>query len=243
MLSRFWHGTTAILAGQRYLTRHPRLWGYAALPVFTQIVISLVFFWLGYLVAEGAVAWVSARMPVAGWAKPLWWAIKIGIYFSFFFLTVAFAWVVTSAVVFPLFEPLAQKVETALGAPAGGFKPLRFWNSLKDGLLLSLEMFMVNILCLLAHLVPGAGNVAAPILSFVVNSYFVGFALFEFSMSFRGFRRSEKKLWVNQHLGQVLGVGTIAFFFNLIPILGAVFLAPAVVGAVLRYRERDDTMR
>jgi len=243
MLSRFWSGTTAILAGQRYLTFNPRLWAYAALPVLVQIVISLAFCWMGYLVAEGAVAWVAAKMPVDGWAKPLWWAIRIGIYVSFFLLTVAFAWVVTSAVVFPLFEPLAQKVEMALGEPAGGFKPLPFWTALKDGLLLSLEMFVVNCLCLLAHLVPGAGNVAAPILSFIVNAYFVGFALFEFSLSIRGFRRSEKKLWVNQHLGEVLGVGTIAFFFNLIPILGAVLLAPAVVGAVLRHRERDDTMR
>ncbi len=243
MLAKFWNGVTAILAGQRYLTFNPRLWGYAALPVLTQIVISLAFCWVGYLVAEGAVAWVAAKMPVDGWAKALWWAIKIGIYVSFFFLTVAFAWVVTSAVVFPLFEPLAQRVENDLGAPAGGFKPLAFWTSLKDGLLLSLEMFVVNILCLLAHLVPGAGNVAAPILSFIVNSYFVGFALFEFSLSYRGYRRQEKKLWVNQHLGIVMGLGTVAFFFNLIPILGAILLAPAVVGAVLRHRDRDDIMR
>jgi len=243
MLSRFWNGVTAVFAGQKFLTFHPRLWGYAALPVLVQIVISLSFCWVGYLVAEGAVAWVAAKMPVDGWAKALWWAIKIGIYVSFFFLTVAFAWVVTSAVVFPLFEPLAQKVETILGVPEGGFKPLGFWTALKDGLFLSLEMFVVNILCLLAHLVPGAGNVAAPILSFLVNSYFVGFALFEFSLSLRGYRRSDKKLWVNQHLGKVLGVGAVAFFFNLIPILGAVLLAPAVVGAVIRHREIDDIMR
>ncbi len=207
------------------------------------MILTVAFLWLGFYAADEAVAWVSTRMPVHGWAKIMWWAVKFGIYASAILLSMALSWVAASVIVLPLFEPLAQQVEKVLGVPASGFSPLPFWLGMKDGLLISLEMFAANLLCLTAHLVPGAGNVVAPFLSLIVNSYFAGFALFEFSLSFRGYRRPQKKAWINSNLSTVMGLGAVAFFFNLIPILGAIFLAPIVVGAVIRHREISDTLR
>lgn len=243
MFAQFFGGASAIVVGQKFLTLRPRLWGYAVLPVLAQMIVSLAFLALGIWSARQGVAWVATKMPVEGWAKLMWWAVKFGIYLSAIFLAMALSWVVASAVVFPLFEPLARRVEETLGVPREGFHPLTFFVSLRDGILISIEMFFANLLCLIAHAVPGAGNVLAPCLSFLVNAYFAGFALFEFSLSFRGYRRPAKKAWVNANLSTVMGVGSVAFFFNLIPILGAIFLAPIVVGTVIRHREISDTLR
>ena len=64
---------------------------------------------------------------------------------------------------------------------------------------------------------------------------------FDYPLALRGKRRHEKKEFVRKHRYYTLGLGAAVFLAGFIPIVGAVLLAAAVVGAVQLHRRLEVT--
>jgi uncharacterized protein involved in cysteine biosynthesis len=58
----------------------------------------------------------------------------------------------------------------------------------------------------------------------------------DYPLALRGLRRHEKQEFLKRRRPYVLGLGTTVFLASLLPFVGAVLLAAAVVGAVLLHR-------
>ena len=64
----------------------------------------------------------------------------------------------------------------------------------------------------------------------------LGFEYFDYLLSLRGLRRSEKLAFARRRRPFTLGLGTSVAVLAFVPIINAVFLTTAVVGAVLLHK-------
>ena len=98
---------------------------------------------------------------------------------------------------------------------------------------------MANAVCLGVQLVPVVGTMAGLCGSYYFTCATLGFEYFDFPMALRGMRRREKLAFVRRHRACTLGLGTVVMAMAMLPILNALFLTTAVIGAVLLHRRLE----
>ncbi len=232
----FLEGAGTVAHGFRYLNRHPKLWRYALLPLLLNVVISAIT--LVGLIA--GVVWAIRRLHPEFPEGTLGIALEIlsGILLIALAVALAFAtWLILQAILCGYFySRLAYQVELRLGARPEELTEVGFWAQAVDALRTVLTLIGINVGLLALHCVPVLGSIVAFAASFYFDAVLLGMECLDYPLSMRGKRRDEKVAFVRRHRPHTLGLGAVILGFGMIPILGAVLMVGAVVGAVLLHR-------
>jgi CysZ protein len=235
----FRHGWAAPWEGFGYLCQHPRLWWHGVLPVVLNVLITGVVLLLLLVVAVWFVASLHPLFP-AGWG---WLALEVLCAVGFLVLAVGLALVAWSLLQGVLcghyLAKLACAVEIQLGLPPDQIQEVSWGYQVVDACRDVAALVAINGGFLLLHVLPGIGSVLGVAGSLYYDWLLFGAEYFDYPLALRGKRRDEKKQFIRRHRYYTLGLGAAVFLANFIPVVGAVLLATAVVGAVLLHRRLE----
>jgi CysZ protein len=228
-------GLQAPLEGLRYLLAHRELWRYALLPILLNLLITgfvlLLLFGIG--------AWFAAELHPE-FART-WWGTLLEILSGVAILVVALAlaaitWLALNGILCGHFyAKLAKRVELQLGTPPERLRDVPLRQQVIDTLRDLASLLVINAGLLLLNIVPAIGSIVALVLGFYFDGFLFGADYLDYPMSLRGMRRRAKRDLCKAHRWQTIGLGGGVFAFNLVPVIGAILGAAAVVGAVLLF--------
>jgi len=231
----FREGLQAPLEGLQYLTAHGELWHYALLPIVLNVLITgfvlLILFSIG--------GWFAVELHPE-FART-WWGTILEVLSAIGILVVALAlaaitWLALNGILCGHFySKLAKRVELQLGTPAEHMRDVPLRQQVIDTLRDLASLLVINAGLLLLNVVPVIGSIAALVLGFYFDGFIFGADYLDYPMSLRGMRRRDKRDLCKSHRWQTIGLGGGVFAFNLVPVIGAILGAAAVVGAVLMF--------
>jgi uncharacterized protein involved in cysteine biosynthesis len=137
-------------------------------------------------------------------------------------------------------ERLALMVELKLGTPAEDLKQMPFRYQAIDGIVDFLIIAATAVGCFFLGCIPVVGVVGAGV-NFYIDWFVMGYDYVDIPMALRGMRRAEKRAFAKRYRSQVLGLGTLVFVMNFVPIIGNVLLTTAAIGAVLMLQRIRET--
>lgn len=232
----FREGMTAPISGWHVLGRHPALWRYAIIPVALNLLITLLI--LVALVSVG-VFFALKLHPLFDptWTDRLLEAVTILVLIIFTVGGTLAAWVLLNGILCGYYYgKLAREVEIRLGMPPEQMRDITFKHQVIDTFRDLGAVIAINLGVLALNVVPGLGTVIAFPVGAYCNLLLLGKDFLDFPLGQRGLRRDEKWQTVKRRRYETLGLGAAVFLFQLIPILGAIVSATAVVGAVVLNR-------
>ena len=237
----FRRGFAAPWEGFGYLCQHPRLWWYGVVPVVLNLLITGAVLLLLLVAAVWFVVYLHPLFP-AGWG---WVALEVLCAFGVLLLAVGLALIVWAFLQGSLggyyLTKLAREVELHLGLSPDQMREVSWGYQFLDACRDVSALVAINGGFLLLHVVPGIGSVVGVAGSLYFDSMLFGEDYFDYPLALRGKRRHEKKDFIRRNRYYTLGLGAAVFLANFIPLVGAVLLATAVVGAVLLHRRLEAT--
>jgi CysZ protein len=158
------------------------------------------------------------------------WLIQMLFYFSLF----KYVWLIVGS---PLFAYLSEKTESIINGTEYEFSSKQMFLDVIRGIRISVRnalwqtVYIVAILIL--SLIPVIGW-ATPLLALLIECFYYGFSMLDYSCERRRMNFSESIYFINQHRGLAIGNGIVFYAMHLIPFVGWV-LAPAyaVIAATL----------
>jgi CysZ protein len=233
-------GLSAPWAGLKYMADRPALWRYGLWPVLLNLAITGL---LAALLAAGGVYLFTTVHPRlhGSWWGLLGEVVLVGLFAVAALGAAVAAWIVLQAVLCSWFyDRLARQVELQLGTDGGELRAAPLAAQTIDALRAAGFLIAANAVCLGVQLIPVVG---AP-LGLCGGCYFIcatlGFEYFDYPLALRGLRRRDKIAFVRRHRVSTLGLGAAVAALAVVPVLNAVFLTTAVVGAVLLHRRLSD---
>ncbi len=235
----FRRGFLAPVEGFEYLCRYPKLWRYGVFPVVLNLLITIAMLLFVVFAAAWFVVDMHPKFP-AGWG---WMALEVLCAFGVFVIAVGLALITSALLQGSLcghyLTKLARAVELHLGISPEKLRDVSWGYQCSDACRDVSSLAIINGGFLLVHVVPGIGSVAGVAGSLYFDAMVLGEDYFDYPMALRGMRRQEKKDFVRKNRFHTLGLGAAVFLGNFIPVLGAVLLAAAVVGAVILHRRLE----
>jgi len=151
---------------------------------------------------------------------------------------------VVLALLAPFLSTLSEKIESIIeNKPAVKFQLKQAVKDLIRGIRINLRIMILSILFSLLTwfliLLPAAGALLSLIVSVIIQSYYSGFALYDYTLERRRYSVKESITFIQNKRAAVTGIGFGFFIFSLIPLIGW-FLAPAygTVAATLMMLEK-----
>ncbi|SDN51518.1 EI24 domain-containing protein [Actinacidiphila guanduensis] len=236
------NGLRLLVAGQRWMVRHPRDWRFGMVPALLTLLgyaaaLTALVLWAGDLVAWAtpfADHWQSAWR---GAFRDLLTAVLVG---GGLLLAVLSFTAVTLLVGQPFYEALAGRVEDAEGgAPLPPERPLwrELWISARDSVRVLLRVAAFGIVLFAAGFIPVAGQTVVPALGFCVSGFFLTLELAGVALQRRDIPLTDQLRLLRRRLPLVLGFGVPLVLVFLLPIVAVVLMPGAVAGATLLVRE------
>ena len=232
-------GLSAPLTGFRYLRDHPRLRKFAIAPILLNMILTLVVtVTIVYFARETYVqnAGKLTDMQILSTAGDLLLMFVI-VLASILSIVVAYM-VIALMICGVLFEKLALETEREIGHDVSQFEDITLFHLAADLIRDITKLILLHAVVFLIQCIPGLGPAVGTPASLSLQWYVLGVEYLSFPMLLRGLRRDQRLLWARQHLLATMGLGAVVAFFLLIPILNALILTAAVVGAVLIYNDR-----
>lgn len=171
---------------------------------------------------------------VVGFGGVVLWVILMLFYFSLF----KYLWLIIGS---PIFAYLSEKTESII---EGKDFPFNFKQLAKD-IVRGVRMAVRNtlwqtvyvIFIAILSILPVVGW-PAPIISLLVECYYYGFSMLDYSMERHHKTASESIYFIGQHKGLAIGNGIVFYLMHLLPIVGWI-LAPAyaVIAATLSLQQ------
>jgi CysZ protein len=242
---RFSEGFAAAWHGWRFLQKTPALWGLAVVPTLLAVLVSAIVF--GLLLAASAGGWAGLHWLFAGGRSGWdWYAATAGavVLALLFALVLALAALVlwkllTTIICGYWFGRLAERAEQILGVVPGEIAPVSV-GAEALGLVLSLSVLVAgSVALLLVGFVPVVGPLISLFGGIAFTSWMMGLDYLGFPLALRGYPRWRQYPLAWPFLGHVLGLGTFVSICELVPIVGALPLTMAVLGAVLLARKQQ----
>ncbi|MEU7601426.1 EI24 domain-containing protein [Streptomyces sp. NPDC040724] len=235
-------GFRYLLAGQRWVFRHGRWFGFGLLPGLVSLVLYAgALIGLGYG-ADDLTAWAT---PFADdWSKP-WLGLFRGFLTTLVFGLGLFLAVITFTAVTlligqPFYESLSEQVDRSEGGevPQSGLPLwLELWISARDSVKVLARVLLYGILLFALGFIPVIGQTVVPALGFCVSGYFLTQELTAVALQRRKVELPERLELLRSRRMLVLGFGVPLVLSFLVPLV-AVFLMPgAVAGATLMARD------
>jgi len=243
-----------IIALQSYYKAHQfirqhRLWKWIIIPGIIYMALFLVSMYYFNQTANAFIGWLSLKTGLKTWldhmqsgllgffftlAALTLWLIQMLLYFSLF----KYVWLIVGS---PVFAYLSEKTDAILQQKEYPFNLQQLINDMVRGIKIAVRnalwqtVYMVAILILC--LVPVIG-LATPILALLVECYYYGFSMIDYSCERRKMNAAESIFYIGNHKGLAIGNGIVFYVFQLLPVIGWV-LAPAyaVVAATLSLHE------
>ncbi|MFJ6379595.1 EI24 domain-containing protein [Kitasatospora sp. NPDC092039] len=235
-------GTKYLIAGQKWVGRHGRWWGFGMLPA----LIALV----GYVVALAFLgAW---SVDLAAWATPFadrWgspWrdllrdALAAIVFGGGLLLSLLTFTAVTLLVGQPFYEALCAAVdESEGGAPTPPDIPvwLELLIALRDSVYVLARVAAFGVLLFACGFIPVIGQTVVPALGFLVSGFFLTVELTAVALQRRGVPQPERIRLLRGRLGLALGFGTPLVLAFLVPLVTVLAMPGAVAGATLLARD------
>ncbi len=238
-------GLAAPCRGFVYMAERPSLWPYGLLPVLVNLLLSvalLVGLWYGVGALQDRLdAYFTELFGTGFFGRILHgislFAAVVAAWCAALLLTVA-AWYLFQGILCDIFyRKLTHRVEVQLGARPGELGEVSFLADVLDTFLALGALVFFNVCFLFLHCVPVVGSILALVCSLYFTCWVFGITFIGYPLVMRGVRRRQRIAFAREHRGQTLGIGAIVFLCNLLPLVNAVLLTSAVVGAVLLHRE------
>jgi CysZ protein len=222
--------------GLRYMSRNPALWRYGILPVVVNLLITGLL--LMILIATGVYFFTAIHPKFGdGWLWGLAELLVAGLFVVAVIGLAVAAWMTLQTILCGWFyDRLARQVELQIGTRPEDLRDVPLWPQAVDALRAVSLLVLVNAGCIVVQIVPGVGTVLGLCGSYYFTCSTLGFEYFDYPLSLRGLRRSEKLAFTRRHRPHTLGLGTAVAMLAVIPVVNAVFLTTAVTGAVLLHR-------
>lgn len=214
--------------------------GMSAVWAFRSWVMSLILGGpLGAMIADGALpSWVGSLGSGI---------MTVIITIISFAISLMIAGYIALILLSPLFSHLAQKTYTIVtGRELPSSFRLLVWGIVR-GVGISVRNMFIQLLLIallfIGTFIPVVG-VACPILMFVVDAFYVGFCMADYSLELKGMSIGESIRFGRQNRGLMAGIGFLYALVMKLPILGiyiAILIAPAcVVGAAIEMFQADE---
>lgn len=238
----FGGGFGYLLAGQKWVFRHGRWFGFGLLPGLVALVLytgALIGLGMG---ADDLVAWAT---PFAdGWSSP-WLGLFRGSLTALFFGLGLFLAVITFTAVTlligePFYESLSEQVERSEGGevPESGRSLVQeLWISLKDSLRVLLRVLLYGILLFAAGFIPVIGQTVVPVIGFCVSGFFLALELTAVALQRRDVDLDRRMALLRSRRGLALGFGVPLVLAFLVPLVAVLLMPGAVAGATLLVRD------
>lgn len=232
----FREGFVAPWDGLVYLSLRPALLRYGVIPVILNLMITGLLLVVLVLTGSALAVYVHPWFATSWGGRTL--EVVLVVALSLALLAVALVtWKLLEGVLCGYFYgQLAHQVELELGVAEGEIFEIPLMQQFRDTCREIFWLLTVNGGFLFAHLVPLVGSMVAVAGSLYYDWRIFGLEYFSYPLNLRGKRWTERKAYADQHAGHTLGLGSAVFLVNFVPVLSAVVLTTAVVGAVLLNR-------
>lgn len=234
----------AYFQAHRFIRQHG-LWKWIIIPGIIYASLFVVSMYYFSHTSSNFIQWMALKTGISRWLERidnsflgflfimgnlLLWLILMLFYFSLFKYIIL---IVGS----PLFAYLSQKTEAIIEGRRVPFTIKHLWQDVKRGVAIAgrnclwQTVYVLSILLLI--LIPLVGWLT-PILAVLVECYYYGFSMLDYSMKRHQRTQSESIFFIGNHKGLAIGNGLIFYMMHLVPVLGWV-LAPAysVIAATL----------
>ena len=247
-----------VIAIQAYRKAHVfigkhRLWKWILIPGLVYMIlftIGLYFFWIS---ADTAVSHLSQFIGVDRWLHRqhssalsfifLMGGIMVRLIMMFFYFSLfKYLFLILGS---PVFSYLSEKTESIIEGKEFVFSGSVFIHDIRRGIRLALRnclwqtVYTVSILIL--SFIPLAGWIT-PVISGLVECYYYGFSMFDYSCERHKLSPSESINFIGQRRGLAIGNGLVFYLMHLIPFVGWV-LAPSyalVAATISLYHQNID---
>jgi CysZ protein len=237
-------GFGQLLAGQRWVARHGRVYGFGLLPGLITLVLYAAALVALAVWGDDFVSWAT---PFADdWADPWQGLFRGFLTVVLFALALLLAVVTFTAVTLlvgqPFYENLSERVDRDVSpdgtAPESGLPlPRELWISARDSLRIVVRAAVWGLLLFGCGFLPFVGQTVVPVIGFFVTGFFLTEELTAVALQRRGIELRERLALLRSRRMLVWGFGTPLGLAFLVPFV-AVFLMPgAVAGATLMARE------
>lgn len=228
-------GVLSPLRGFHYVTRHPRLWAWVALPLalntllFAGIVWGLATFAADWLpdTSQPWPAWIDWLRQATGWVlTAVLWIVAV---LAGFFLTL----LLSSLVNAPFYDMLSEATESVYFGRKDPGRPLSaFFGDLLRSLGAALSLVARQALVMALLFVLSFTAVGAP-LFVAAGFYYAGLGQVDVTLSRKLYPAGRRTAWARRHLLLVMGLGTLV---SLVPLA----LPFGIVGATLAFLDAPD---
>ena len=248
-----------VIAIQAYRKAHifigkHRLWKWILIPGLAYMIlftIGLYFFWIS---ADSAVSNLSQFTGVDRWLHhqhSAAWSfilIMVGIMVRlimmfFYFSLFKYLFLIIGS---PVFSYLSEKTESIIEGKEFYFDSSVFFHDIRRGIRLAFRncfwQTVYTIFILLLSLIPLVGSIA-PVISGLVECYFYGFSMLDYSCERHKLSPSDSINFISQRRGLAIGNGLVFYLMHFVPFVGWV-LAPsyALVAATISiYHQNIDS--
>jgi CysZ protein len=201
----FREGLLAPWEGFRFMNRNPRLWQFGILPVFLNLLITVLV--LALLISGGV--WYAQtmhpRLRRVGGKRGLEVLVILALFVGIVAIALA-VWLLLQSILCGYFYgKLARQVELQLGMRPEDMKEVSFAREVLDGIRDVTVLLAVNAALLLLHIIPVVGSVVAVAGSLYFDSWVLGLDYFEYPLGLRGKTRREMRQFCKAHRPQTLG--------------------------------------
>ncbi|MBX3229396.1 MAG: EI24 domain-containing protein [Labilithrix sp.] len=228
----FLDGLRAFFGGIGFVLFRPKMWGWAAIPIF---VATLLFGATGALAIWGGASLADQVLSGAtsGWAAAGLWGLRV----LFWIVGLLLAFLLALTLAQPLsgfaLDAIARRQELALGGRTWPDQPLfpSLFRSLRVTLFaLAVSLPLLLLLSVVTLLFPPASVVTVP-LKLAVAGFAISYDFLDYPLGLRGEEVGARAAFLRRHAAAVLGFGLAASVVLLVPGLGLLLLPFGVAGA------------
>ncbi|MEC3956962.1 EI24 domain-containing protein [Nocardia sp. CDC153] len=239
----FGAGLRYLLAGQRWMSRHPRQYAFGVLPGLITLVL-----YVGAVLAMvvwGGELTDSLTAFADGWPSP-WLGLFRGLFTVALIALVVLVAVLTFTAAAllvgqPFYDALSERVDRSVSpdgtAPESGLSlPRELWIAIRDGIRILIRALLWALLLFVLGFVPVVGQTVVPVIAIFVTGFFLVQELTSVALQRRGVQLRDQLALLRSRRMLAWGFGVPLAVAFLIPVV-AVFLMPgAIAGATLLSR-------
>ncbi|MFN4233935.1 MAG: EI24 domain-containing protein [Bacteroidia bacterium] len=226
------------LSIQAYAEANSIIWqqGFWKFLIYPSIIATLFFistFSLAMVYLQWLVDWLYHFFPqhseikfINFLLKALYYVLSIGIRIIYLLLYLSLFRNMMLIILAPLMAYLAEKTAHHLGYNTGTFRWNIFlkntWRGIRINTRNLFKELLLTLLLFIISFIPGLG-LFTPIILVLVQSYFYGFSMMDYSMELKSFSIKESLNFMRNNKSLAISNGLIFYALFLIPFIGWIF--------------------
>lgn len=235
-------GAGCLLAGVRWMARHPWQWLFGLIPALITLLIDVAVIVVLAIYTPDLVTWATPFADAWGepWSTVTRVAAGVILVGGVLLLAVLVFTAMTLAVGAPFYDKLAERVDADLGGvPVDDVRPV--WRqavaAVTEGVRVVVYAAVCGVVLFALGFVPVLGQTVVPVVGACVSGFFLTVELTGAPGERRGLRFRGRFRALRRHKTLAIGFGTPLFLLFLLPVVAVVLMPPAAAGAAILTRE------